>query len=412
MFSRRPTGAAVTSTTMISVAEALARVLDGVTALGPEQVSLAEAAGRTLAVDLHAALTNPPFDASSMDGYAVLAADIAKLPARLKVIGESAAGWPFAGTLGRGEAVRIFTGAQLPDHADTIVIQEDTEASDGSVTVKSATASGANIRLRGDDFHEGTTVLEAGVRLTARHILLAATSGHAMLATVRRPVVAILATGDELVEPCDRPMAGQIVASNSYGLSALVAAAGGEPRLLGIARDTPEDLAAKFAEAHGADILITTGGASVGDHDLVRPALEAAGAKLDFYKIAMRPGKPMFFGRMGKTRVLGLPGNPLSAMIGARVFLVPMLSRMLGRADTLKPVTAKLSKPLSANGPRGHFMRAILDMSQDHPTVAPLDIQDSAFVSALVRSNALAVIPANAPALEIGTPVMCLPLDF
>ncbi len=412
MFSRRPTGAAVTSTTMISVAEALARVLDGVTALGPEQVSLAEAAGRTLAVDLHAALTNPPFDASSMDGYAVLAADIAKLPARLKVIGESAAGWPFAGTLGRGEAVRIFTGAQLPDHADTIVIQEDTEASDGSVTVKSATASGANIRLRGDDFHEGTTVLEAGVRLTARHILLAATSGHAMLATVRRPVVAILATGDELVEPCDRPMAGQIVASNSYGLSALVAAAGGEPRLLGIARDTPEDLAAKFAEAHGADSLITTGGASVGDHDLVRPALEAAGAKLDFYKIAMRPGKPMFFGRMGKTRVLGLPGNPLSAMIGARVFLVPMLSRMLGRADTLKPVTAKLSKPLSANGPREHFMRAILDMSQDHPTVAPLDIQDSAFVSALVRSNALAVIPANAPALEIGTPVMCLPLDF
>jgi len=397
---------------MISVAEALARVLDGVVPLGPEQAGLTQAAGRTLAVDLHAALTNPPFDSSSMDGYAVRAADIATLPARLKVIGESAAGWPFAGTLGHGEAVRIFTGAQLPDHADTIVIQEDTEASGGEVTIKAATPLGANIRLRGDDFHEGDTVLTAGLRLTARHILLAATSGHAMLATVRRPVVAILATGDELVEPCDRPMAGQIVASNSYGLSALVAAAGAEPRLIGIARDTAEDLAAKLAEADGADVLITTGGASVGDHDLVRPALEAAGAKLDFYRIAMRPGKPMFFGRMGKTRVLGLPGNPLSAMIGARVFLVPMLAHMLGRTDALKPVTAKLSKPVAANGPREHFMRAILDTSGPHPTVAPLSVQDSAFVSALVKSNALAVIPANAPALDAGTQVTCLPLDF
>lgn len=402
----------MSTSSMISVAEALARVLDGVSPLGPEQVALTHAAGRTLANDLHAALTNPPFDASSMDGYAVRAADIAKIPARLKVTGESAAGWPFAGTLNAGEAVRIFTGAQLPDHADTIVIQEETEAKDGAVIVTAATPAGANIRLRGADFHEGETVLAAGTRLNARHILLAATSGHAMLAAVRRPAVAILATGDELVEPCDRPMAGQIVASNSYGLAALAAAAGAEPRLIGIARDTPEDLAAKLAEAQGADVLITTGGASVGDHDLVRPALEAAGAKLDFYKIAMRPGKPMFFGHMGKTRVLGLPGNPLSAMIGARVFLIPMLAKLLGRADTLKPVAAKLARPLAANGPREHYMRAVLDTSCTEPLVAPLDVQDSAFVSALVRANALAVVPANAPALPAGTPVTCLPLDF
>lgn len=397
---------------MMTAAEALARVLDGVTPLGPEQVALIEAAGRTLAVDLHAALTNPPFDASSMDGYAVRASDVASAPVTLEVTGESAAGRPFAGSVAAGQAVRIFTGAQIPDHADTVVIQEDTTAAAGIVTFNVQAKSGGNIRLRGDDFREGDRVLEAGRRLDARHILLAATSGHAMLAVVKRPVVAILATGDELVEPCDRPMAGQIVASNSYGLAAMVAAAGGAPKLLGIARDTKEDLAAKLAEAEGADVLVTTGGASVGDHDLVRPALEAAGAKLDFYKIAMRPGKPVFFGRIGRTRVLGLPGNPLSAMIAARVFLVPLLARLLGRSDTLKPMTARLAAPLAANGPREHYMRAVLDTRTGAPRVTPLAMQDSAFVSSLVEANCLAVIAANAPAQAAGGDVAVLPLDF
>ncbi len=397
---------------MMTAADALARVLDGVTPLGPEQVALIEAAGRTLAVDLHAALTNPPFDASSMDGYAVRASDVASAPVTLEVTGESAAGRPFAGSVAAGQAVRIFTGAQIPDHADTVVIQEDTTAAAGIVTFNVQAKSGGNIRLRGDDFREGDRVLEAGRRLDARHILLAATSGHAMLAVVKRPVVAILATGDELVEPCDRPMAGQIVASNSYGLAAMVAAAGGAPKLLGIARDTKEDLAAKLAEAEGADVLVTTGGASVGDHDLVRPALEAAGAKLDFYKIAMRPGKPVFFGRIGRTRVLGLPGNPLSAMIAARVFLVPLLARLLGRSDTLKPMTARLAAPLAANGPREHYMRAVLDTRTGAPRVTPLAMQDSAFVSSLVEANCLAVIAANAPAQAAGGDVAVLPLDF
>lgn len=397
---------------MMPVAEALFRVLDGAASLQPEQVPLLKAAGRTLAHDLAAALTHPPFDASSMDGYAVRASDIAKLPATLTLAGESAAGWPYAGSVKKGECVRIFTGAPLPDGADTVVIQEDVTASGTTIRIKTATARAANIRLRGQDFHEGDTVLEAGQHLAARHILLAASAGHAMLACVKRPVVAILATGDELVEPSDRPMAGQIVASNTYGLAALIDAAGGRPKIIGIARDEPEDLAQKIAEAHGADILVTTGGASVGDHDLVRPALETAGAKLDFYKIAMRPGKPMFFGTQAGMRILGLPGNPVSAMIGARVFLVPLIAKLLGRADTLQPITAHLAEPLAANGPRDHYMRGRLDTSTSPPRVTPLPNQDSALVAALADADCLVVIPANTPAQPAGAEVQVLQLDF
>lgn len=399
-------------TKLMPVAEARARVLDGVTPLQPEQVTLRAAAGRTLAHDLVAALTNPPFDSSSMDGYAVRAADIVTAGATLKLTGESAAGWPYAGSVKPGDAVRIFTGAPLPDGADTVVIQEDVTASGAGVTISVTDSKGANVRLRGADFHEGDTVLTKGTRLAARHILLAASAGHAMLACVKRPVVAILATGDELVEPSDRPMAGQIVASNTYGLSAMIEAAGGDARPLGIARDTADDLAQKFADAHGADILITTGGASVGDHDLVRPALEAADATLDFYKIAMRPGKPMFSGRLGAMRVIGLPGNPLSSMIGARVFVVPLIAKMLGRADTLQPVEAVLACPIAANGPRDHYMRAELDRSTLPPRATPLDSQDSAFVTGLTRADCLIVIPANAAALSEGAAVSVLPLDF
>ncbi len=402
------------------VAQALAHVLDGAIALQPEQVPLLQAAGRTLAHDLAAALTHPPFNSSSMDGYAVRAADIAHIPCDLKLTGESAAGWPYAGSVRPGEAVRIFTGAPVPDGADTVVIQEDVNAMSGKARVNAATRNGANIRLRGQDFHEGDTVLGAGTRLNARHILLAASAGHAMLACVKRPIVAILATGDEIVEPSDRPQAGQIVASNSYGLAALVEAAGGTAKLIGIARDEPDDLAQKIAGAQGADILVTTGGASVGDHDLVRPALETAGATLDFYKIAMRPGKPMFFGKLksergahqSMMRILGLPGNPVSSMIGARVFLVPLIAKLLGRTDTLSAHSATLAAPLAANGPRDHYMRGRLDTSASPPRVTPLPNQDSALVAALSNADCLIVIPANTPALDAGSGVQVLLLDF
>lgn len=400
------------SPNLMPVARALAHVLADVAALGPESVQLRAAAGRTLAGPVISALTHPPFDASSMDGYAVRAADIAIVPATLQVVGESAAGWSLAGSVGHGQAARIFTGAALPDGADTVVIQENTRADKTSVTILEMAAKGANIRERGQDFHDGDELLADGCRLNPRDITLAASSGHALLAVRRRPLVAILATGDELVEPSDRPMAGQIVASNSYGLAALVEAAGGEARLLGIAHDTAESLAQKIGQASGADILVTTGGASVGDHDLVRPALEAAGAKLDFWKIAMRPGKPMFFGRLGAMRVLGLPGNPVSALVGARIFLVPLLAKMLGHADRPHLIKAALGVALPANGPRDHYMRAKLDTSVSPPRVTPIISQDSALVSALAAADCLVIVPANAPALALGASADVMMLDF
>lgn len=411
MTSQLPPAAATPGDTL-TVGQALARVLDGIRTLQPEHVPLLQAGGRTLAHDLCAALTNPPFDASSMDGYAVRSADLAAIPATLHLAGESAAGWPFAGSVKPGEAVRIFTGAPLPDGADTVVIQENTDARDGSVSINVGAMHGANVRLRGYDFREGDTILTAGTRLAPRHILLAASAGHALLAVARKPVVAILATGDELVEPTDLPRAAQIVSSNTYGLAALVEAAGGTAKVLGIARDTAEDLAQKFAEAEGADVLVTMGGASVGDHDLVRPTLEAQGATLDFYKIAMRPGKPVFCGSMKGTRVLGLPGNPLSVMIGARVFLVPLIAKLLGRRSDLLMSKARLAAPIGANGPRAHYMRACLDETSSPPAVRALDSQDSAFVKALTDADCLIVQQANSPALPAGTDVDIVRVDF
>jgi molybdopterin molybdotransferase len=402
---------------LMPVADALDNILTGVMPLGPEEVGLRFASGRVLAYPLTATLTNPPFDASSMDGYAVRHADIAAHPARLRIIGEAAAGHPFSGHVNQHEAVRIFTGAPIPDGADTVVIQENTRNDKDHVTISEAAPAGSNIRARGQDFHEGDLILQRGKCLSTRDLLLAATAGHAMFAAVKRPVVAILATGDELVEPSDRPLAGQIVSSNSYGLAALIEAAGGIPKMLGIAQDNVEDLATKLRDAETADILVTTGGASVGDHDLVRPALEAAGCKLHFYKIAMRPGKPMFFGTRpgpsGTQRILGLPGNPVSAMIGARVFLAPLIGALLGRPAPLDTLTATLAVPLEANGPRDHYMRATLEAAgSSQPRVTPFENQDSALVSTLAAANCLIINPANAPAQAAGQPVTVMRLDF
>jgi molybdopterin molybdotransferase len=398
------------------VADALQRILQGVMPLGPEQIGVRFAAGRTLAHALASSLTHPPFDASAMDGYAVRSGDTVAPPTTLKVSGESAAGWPFGGTVKTGEAVRIFTGAKLPDGADAVVVQENVKRDGDLATLSAPVASGDHVRARGIDFHEGDTIFKRGHLLNARDILYAAAAGHAMLAVAQKPLVAILATGDELVEPTDRPQDGQIVSSNPYGLAALFEAAGATVRLLGIALDDKDDLANKIRTADNADILVTVGGASVGEHDLVRPVLAEAGATLHFHEIAMRPGKPLFFGTRdghhGIQRIVGLAGNPLSAMIAGRVFVVPLIAALLGRTAEPRMLKANLAAGIPANGPRDHYMRAILDQSAHPACVTPLASQDSSLVSALAAADCLIVVPAHAPRLAAGTGVDVMLLDF
>lgn len=401
---------------LMPVAEALERVLTGAVQIERENVGLRFALGRTLGAPVFATLTQPPFDASAMDGYAVRAADASVPGVGLMLVGEAAAGRAFDETVKSGEAVRIFTGAPVPKGADAVLIQEDARSDGQRIGVLEAPPVGANIRQRGQDFSDGARLFDAGRRLGPRDILLAAAAGHATLPVVRKPIVAILATGNELVEPGEPLGPDQIVSSNSYGLAALVEAAGGAPQIMGIADDTMEDLKDALRTTHGADILVTTGGASVGDHDLVWPALEASGAHLELHKIAMRPGKPLFFGTRtvgGKLqRCLGLPGNPVSALITGRVFLVPLIGALLGRQPALDSFEAQLAIDIPANGPRDHYMRATLDRSGSPPLATPIANQDSSRIAALREAECLVVVPANAPALRAGTKVSAINFDF
>ncbi len=398
---------------LLSVPEALARVLDGVEPMAVETVALLDARGRVLAAGLAAKLTQPPFDVSAMDGWAVRAADVAKAGARLRVVGEAAAGRGFLGAIGPGEAVRIFTGAPVPVGADTVVIQENAGRAGDWVTVREGAPEDANTRSRGGDFREGDTLLRAGRVLEARALTLAAAMGQADLPVRRKPRVAILATGDELVPPGTTPGPDQIVSSIPYGLAAMVEAAGGEARLLGIARDTRAELSAKLGEAKTADILVTIGGASVGDHDLVGAALGAEGLELSFWKIAMRPGKPLLFGRLGHQRVLGLPGNPVSALICARLFLVPLIRRLLGVAPEAESAeTARLAHGIPANGPRAHYMRATLAEHEGDRRVTVLPSQDSSLLSVLAEADCLVVRPPAAPSIPTDSEVPILSIDF
>jgi molybdopterin molybdotransferase len=396
---------------LLSVAEALARVTKGLEPLEPERVPLEQARGRVLAEDVTAGLTQPPFDASAMDGYAVRAADVATLPATLRLIGEALAGRGFDGEVGQGEAVRIFTGAPVPKGTDTIVIQEDTEVAPGVVTVKEA-APRRHIRPRGQDFTEGEVLLRAGTRLGPRELMLAAAMNHAELPVRRKPKVAILATGDEVVPPGTALDRDQIVSSVPTGLAALIEAQGGEPMSLGIAKDTAESIVTLASTGKGADILVTIGGASVGERDLVSAALRSEGMELDFWKIAMRPGKPLIFGRLGHQRVLGMPGNPVAALICGLVFLVPMLHRLLGlREEARAPREAILGEALEANGPREHYMRATSQWEGGERRVTVLPAQDSSLMADFARADCLIVRPPHAPALASGERVMIIPLD-
>lgn len=393
---------------MISVAEARQQILAAAGGpRGSESVPLGEALGRTLAAPLVAKRTQPPVAVSAMDGFAVRAADVASLPARLKVIGASAAGHGFHSTVGRGEAVRIFTGAPVPRGADAILIQENAQLEGDAVLPSASVAVGKHIRAAGIDFSQGEVRLEAGRRLGPIEIALAAAMNYADLPVVRRPRVAILATGDELVAPGGALGPEQIVASNAPGVAAFVRLAGGVPVDLGIAGDDFAALEAAIRKARAVetDVLVTLGGASVGEHDLVQSALTHQGMQLGFWRVAMRPGKPLIHGRLGDMSILGLPGNPAASIVCALVFLVPLLRALCGDpsagADDSEP--ARLGAALPANGPREDYMRARLEPSPDGlPVATPFAGQDSSLLSIFAEAQCLLIRSPQVPAAQAG----------
>lgn len=392
---------------MLSVADARRRILDALAPIGAETIPVSAALGRILAEDVVARLTQPPAAVSAMDGYAVRGADVAKAPVVLHQIGAIPAGATFAGAIGPGECTRIFTGAVLPAGADTIVIQEDTTAAGKQITVLEATPTGRYVRPAGLDFKTGDTNLRAGERITVRKLGLAAAMNHPWLRVTRRPRVAILATGDEIVMPGDPVGPGQIVSSNGLALAAFVTACGGEAIQLGIAPDRVDALQTMAAAADGADLLVTSGGASVGEHDLVRSALQDRGLALDFWQIAMRPGKPLMFGKVSKTPLLGLPGNPVSSLVCSLVFLRPALLRLAG-AKTLDdlPEQAISGSDLPANDRRQDYLRATMSRSSTGSVVATaFQKQDSSMLRVLAEADCLIVREPNAPPIPAGTPV-------
>ncbi len=400
---------------MISVGEAQSRILAALRPMPAEQVGLGAALGRVLAEDVAARRTQPPLPVSAMDGYAVRSEDVRTLPAHLSVIGYAPAGRAFEGRVGPGEAVRIFTGAPVPDGADAIVIQENTrDAGDCRVEVVDGEApEGRFVRPAGLDFSEGDVLLGAGRILTARDVGLAAGMNLPWLKVRRKPRVAILATGDEIVMPGEPVGRDQIVSSNALALAGFVAALGADPIDLGIAPDSAETLKTMAAGARGADLVLTTGGASVGDHDLVQSVLGEVGLKVDFWRIAMRPGKPLIFGALDGTPLLGLPGNPVSSMVCAMIFVKPALSAMLAAAaspDASEP--ARLGAGLRANDERQDYLRASLAMDAEAGlTATPFDIQDSSMFANMARADCLIVREPFAPPAAKGEPVRILRLE-
>lgn len=399
---------------MLSVIDALEKVTAGVSLMPAEQVPLSDGLGRALAQDVASALTHPPAAVSAMDGYAVRWDDLATIPTDLTVVGESAAGHAYGAAINAGQAARIFTGAVLPEGADTIVIQEDTERDGDTVrVVEKPKERGEFVRPAGLDFKQGDILLNAGRVLTARDIGLAAAMNAPWLMVRRRPRVAFVATGDEVVMPGQPLGPGQIISSNSLALAAYITAMGGEPVSLGIAKDTPESLAETLAGARGADMLVTMGGASVGDHDLVQQVLGGRGFELDFYKIAMRPGKPLIFGHIDGTPMLGLPGNPVSTGVTSALFLRAAFTKMLGLTEPSMECAAVLGGDLPANGNREDYIRARLATTEDGRALATaFAAQDSAMLAAFARADCLIIRPVAAPPAKAGELVRILPLGF
>ena len=396
--------------TLMPVEEARTRILANVKPLAPEKIPLARALGRVMAKPLQAKRDQPPFNASAMDGYALRAEDKTVV---FKVVGISAAGHGFSGKIRPGEAIRIFTGAPVPASADTIVIQENTTSDGKSVTILQPPRSGQNIRPRGLDFRKAESLLPADIRLNARDIGLAAAMNCGILSVRKKPLVAVIATGDELVLPGHPPRADQIVSSNSNALAAMAQSLGADVINCGIVKDNLKATERAILKMAKADVIVTTGGASVGDHDFIRQALKNTGVKIDFWKIAMRPGKPFMYGRKGKQHMLGLPGNPVSALVCARLFLKPLLDALQGLPVAEKAATAKLGTAMPANDGRQDYVRATLEIAPDGSrTAIPFKKQDSSMQRTFREAHCLIIRPPNALEAGVGTLVPVLNLDF
>ena len=395
---------------LISVEDATARLLTDARPLAAESAALVDAAYRALAAPIIALRTQPPFPAAAMDGYAI-AMEAGR--ASFAVIGESAAGRGFSGILSPGQAVRIFTGAPVPKGADAVVMQEDVKVrSEGGIDINEAPVSGRHIRRRGLDFSENDVVLPAGRVLDPAALSLAAACGHARVSVVRRPHVVIIATGDELVAPGNATGPDEIVASNGYGTAALAAKLGAKISEYGIIPDSKPLIQAAIQRALSAqaDIIVTLGGASVGDHDLIRPVLSDMGITLDFWQIAMRPGKPLMFGRSGGTYVLGLPGNPVSSLVCGQLFLAPLIAALGGQKFAHDIRTARLAGPMRANDNRQDYVRAKVSVLEEGLSVSPFALQDSSMLTTLAEANCLVIRPPNASAADAGDPVQVLML--
>jgi len=390
---------------MITVEEARQLLFGLVATMPEEQIALADAAGRVLMRDVKAERDQPPFAASSMDGYALKAAEVER-HAMFKVIGEAAAGQRFTGTVGPGQAVRIFTGAPVPEGADFVVIQEDTDLRGDLLTITEEPSQKTNIRPAGVDFTIGDVVSAPRV-LSPEDLALLAAMNVPTVSVATKPQIALIATGNELVMPGETPGPDQIIASNSFGIKALLEKAGAHVRMLPVAQDTLSSLETAFGLAEGSDLVVTIGGASVGDYDLVAEASQRLGLEQSFYKVLMRPGKPLMAGRLGDAAMIGLPGNPVSAIVCGYLFLVPLVKKMLG-IQTVDPILhqAILSEALPPNGPREHYMRARLESNG----IRAFEDQDSSLLSVLARSNALLMRPPNDPARAAGETVSYLPI--
>lgn len=397
---------------MLPVQEARARIVAGMRPTQGEIVALPDAWGRVTSSAVLARLTQPPSDVSAMDGYALRAAD-GVAGAVLQVVGRAPAGHAYGGIVGAGQSVRLYTGSAVPAGADTVAVQEDVAASDGSIALSAAALPGRHIRRMGQDFHVGAELIPAGTRLGARAVGLAAAANHPWLAVHRRPRIAILATGDEISLPGEPLGPASIVSSNAHALAALVRAGGGDPMVLPIARDTKQAIADAVQALAGVDMLVTTGGASVGDYDLVQGGLAERGFALDFWRVAMRPGKPLLFGMLGGVPVLGLPGNPVSALVCAVLFLLPALARLSGLpGDVLPSVMLPLGTAVAANDHREDYMRAAIAPGPDgRDVVTPFARQDSSMMHMLAQAHGLLIRPPHGLALPTGTLVPVLRLD-